>query len=472
LEGDLASYISLPPWSLHYRYIRSSSHLFQTAGNELSNTQPNSTDTYGTRSDDFLRSNTTIMKLSVLLALLPLALAAPAPMIVPRAGSPIPGRYIVKCKNEKLQQFIDTALKLLKQDPAHVYQFGNFGGFAADMADDIVDLIRNLPGVSILVYFWYTYTYYEQVEYVEQDAVVKANLGEVDSIEKRAYTTQSSSTWGLSRVSHINRQTSATSYTYDTTAGEGTCVYVVDTGISTTHPEFEGRATFLANFAGDGQNTDGNGHGTHCAGTIGSKTYGVAKKTKLYAVKVLDASGSGSNSGVIAGINYVANDAKTRSCPNGAVGSMSLGGSKSTAVNSAAANAVSAGVFFAVAAGNDGADASGSSPASEPTVYTVGATDSSDRVASFSNYGTIVDIHAPGVSILSTWLNGGTNTISGTSMATPHVAGLAAYILALEGKVSPAALSSRLTALSTKNKITGLKGSTKNYLAFNGNPSG
>jgi subtilisin family serine protease len=151
---------------------------------------------------------------------------------------------------------------------------------------------------------------------------------------------------------------------------------------------------------------------------------------------------------------------------------MSLGGTKSTAVNSAAANAVSAGVFFAVAAGNEAADASGSSPASELSVYTVGATDSSDRVASFSNYGSVVDIHAPGVSILSTWLNGGTNSISGTSMATPHVAGLAAYILSLEGKVTPAALSSRLTTLSTKNKITGLRSGTKNYLAFNGNPSG
>jgi subtilisin family serine protease len=151
---------------------------------------------------------------------------------------------------------------------------------------------------------------------------------------------------------------------------------------------------------------------------------------------------------------------------------MSLGGGKSASVNAAAANAVTAGVFFAVAAGNDGADAAGSSPASEPTVFTVGATDSSDKFASFSNYGTIVDILAPGVAILSTWLNGGTNTISGTSMATPHVAGLAAYILGLEGKKTPAALSTRLQTLSTKDKITGLKGSTKNYLAFNGNPSG
>jgi subtilisin family serine protease len=181
----------------------------------------------------------------------------------------------------------------------------------------------------------------------------------------------------------------------------------------------------------------------------------------------------GSNSGVIAGINYVANDAKTRSCPNGAVGSMSLGGTKSTTVNAAAANAVTAGVFFAVAAGNDGMNAANYSPASEATVFTVGATDSADKVASFSNFGSLVDLHAPGVSILSTWLNGGTNSISGTSMATPHVAGLAAYMLGFEGKKTPAALSTRLQTLSTKNKITGLKSTdTKNYLAFNGNPSG
>ncbi|KAH8700068.1 subtilisin-like protease [Phaeosphaeriaceae sp. PMI808] len=392
------------------------------------------------------------MQLSLLLALLPLALALPAPVIIPRAGTPIPGRYIVKMKNQNLQGLIDTALKLLKQDPAHVYDFGNFGGFAADMADDMVNLIRNLPGV----------------DYIEQDAIVQANLGEIDDLDKRASVTQSSTTWGLSRVSHATRQSGSYSYTYDDSAGAGTCVYIIDTGIYTAHPEFEGRATFLSNFAGDGQNSDGHGHGTHCAGTVGSKTYGVAKKTSLYAIKVLNSSGQGSNSGVIAGINFAANDAKTRNCPNGAIASLSLGGARSTTVNSASANAVAAGVFFAVAAGNENTDASGSSPASEPTVFTVGATDSADKFASFSNYGTVVDILAPGVSVLSTWLNGGTNSISGTSMATPHVAGLAAYILALEGKKTPAALSTRLQALSLKDKITGLKGSTKNYLAYNG----
>jgi subtilisin family serine protease len=151
---------------------------------------------------------------------------------------------------------------------------------------------------------------------------------------------------------------------------------------------------------------------------------------------------------------------------------MSLGGSKSTAVNSAAASAVSAGLFLAVAAGNDGANAANYSPASEPTVCTVGATDSNDARASFSNYGAVVDIFAPGVSILSTWRTGGTNTISGTSMASPHIAGLGAYLLSLEGKVSPAALCTRIQTLSTKNVITGLPSGTLNYLAFNGNPSG
>lgn len=182
----------------------------------------------------------------------------------------------------------------------------------------------------------------------------------------------------------------------------------------------------------------------------------------------------GSNSGVIAGINYVANDSKTRAgCTAGVVGSMSLGGAKSTAVNSAVANAVSAGVFMAVAAGNEAQNAANVSPASEATAFTVAASDSSDVFASFSNYGSIVDIIAPGVSILSTWLNGGTNTISGTSMATPHVAGLAAYLLGFEGKKTPAALGARIQTLSTKNKITGIPGTgTPNYLAFNGNPSG
>ncbi|KAF2020973.1 subtilisin-like serine protease-like protein PR1A [Aaosphaeria arxii CBS 175.79] len=393
------------------------------------------------------------MRYEFLIAALPIALAAPtvqprAPVILPRAGSAIPGKWIVKVRDGAAGTVLDQALATLKKDPDHVFGFGKFKGFSGQLSDSTVSVISLIPGI----------------EYIEQDAIVTAYLGEV---EKRAYVTQSSSTWGLGRISHVNKGIS--SYTYDDSAGSDTCSYVIDTGIYTAHPEFEGRATHLANYAGDGSTADGNGHGTHVAGTIGSKTYGVAKKTKLFAVKVLDSAGSGSNSGVIAGINFAANDQKTRAgCSKGSVANLSLGGSKSATVNSAAANAVSAGLFLAVAAGNDNANAANYSPASEPTAFTVGATDSNDARASFSNYGAVVDIFAPGVSILSTWRNGGTNSISGTSMATPHVAGLGAYILSLEGKKTPAALGSRLVALANKNKITGLPSGTVNALAFNG----
>lgn len=403
------------------------------------------------------------VSLSLLAALAPFAIAAPianeeiAPLLAPRAGSAIPGKYIVKFKNDAVQNIVDRALAFLNRDPDQVFQIGNWRGIAGEISDDIVEILRRLPGV----------------EYIEQDAIVKASWAEEGALqfEKKAYTTQTGAPWGLGRISRKAR--GSTSYTYDTSAGAGTCVYVIDTGIYAAHSDFEGRATAVANYA-TGSNTDGNGHGTHCAGTVGGKTYGVAKKTKLLGIRVLGADGSGTNSGVISGINFAVNDYKTRGCSAGAVGSMSLGGGKSTAVNSAVANAVSAGLFMAVAAGNEAQNAANVSPASEPTAFTVGASDSSDRMASFSNYGSVVDIFAPGVSILSTWIGGTTrtNTISGTSMATPHVAGLAAYLLALEGKKTPAALSNRIVALAQTGLISGLPSGTPNRLAFNGNPSG
>ncbi|KAJ4295281.1 hypothetical protein N0V90_007292 [Kalmusia sp. IMI 367209] len=390
------------------------------------------------------------MRFELTLAFLPLVFGAP--IITPRSGQVIPGKYIIKFKNNGFATTaVNGALNMLPKAPAHTYTLNSFKGFAAELSDDMVNKLASLPNV----------------EYIEKDAIVKATIWEEDTtLDKKAIVTQSGATWGLGRISHVDK--GSTSYVYDDSAGANTCAYIIDTGIYTAHPEFEGRATFLANYAGDGSNTDGNGHGTHVAGTIGSKTYGVAKKTKLYAVKVLDSSGSGTNSGVIAGINFVASDVKTRSCPKGAVANLSLGGSKSTSVNSAAAGVVSAGVFLAVAAGNEAQSAANVSPASEPTVFTVGATDSSDVFASFSNYGSLVDGNAPGVSILSTWNNGGTNTISGTSMATPHVAGLGAYLLALEGKKTPAALTTRIQTLSNKNKITSIKSGTVNYLVYNG----
>jgi subtilisin family serine protease len=383
------------------------------------------------------------MHAALLLALLPaFALAAPAPIITPRDAKVIPGKFIVKLKESASKAKLDEAISLLAAKPEFKYGFGSFNGFAGKISDATVKKLQDL----------------DAVEFIQKDA-------EVHTMD---WLSEGNSPWGLGRISHTDPGN--TTYIYDSTAGEGTCVYVLDTGIFTAHPEFEGRAEHLANFAGDGTTTDGNGHGTHCAGTIGSKTYGVAKKTKLYAVKVLNSGGSGTFSGVIAGINFAANDWPTRGCPNGAVASMSLGGGKTDTVNQAVANAVSAGLFFAVAAGNSNDDAQFYSPASEPTACTVGATDETDNRASFSNYGALVDIFAPGVRVLSTWNNGGTNSISGTSMATPHVAGLAAYLLTFES-IPTDGLCARIAELSLKDKITGVPAGTVNALAYNGAPA-
>ncbi|PKS05395.1 hypothetical protein jhhlp_008771 [Lomentospora prolificans] len=392
------------------------------------------------------------MHASLILLALPLAFARPshlrreepAPVLRPRGAEVIPNKYIVKLKEGGGDFSIQSSLNILPVEPEHVYDSKGFKGFAAELDDNTVAALQEDPNV----------------EYIEQDAVVTIN----------SYVTQTGAPWGIARLSQ--KSPGSTRYVYDSSAGEGTCAYVIDTGIYTSHSQFGGRATFLANYA-DNSNTDGNGHGTHVAGTIGGSTYGVAKQTKLYAVKVLDANGSGTNSGVIAGINFVASDSKTRSCPKGVVANMSLGGSKSTAVNSAAAALVNAGVFLAVAAGNDNANAANYSPASEPSVCTVGATTSSDVRSSFSNYGSVVDIFAPGTSILSTWIGGtsATNTISGTSMASPHIAGLGAYLLAFLGKKTPAELCSYIASTSNKNLLSGIPSGTVNYLAFNGNPS-
>jgi len=238
------------------------------------------------------------MKLATILAIFPMAFAAPAPApaLAPRDGDVIPGKYIIKFRNilgVDFDTLIQPALELLKKDPIHLYNFSGFAGFSAEISDDIVSLLRLLP---IVRFSWVwevsvcAMANKRQVEYVEEDRVIKANLAEVVAVEKRAYTTENSAPWGISRLS--SNSPGSSSYTYDSSAGVNTCVYVVDTGIDVSNPEFEGRATFAVNIVGDGQNTDGNGHGTHVAGIVGSKTYGVAKRTKLYAVKVLDANGS------------------------------------------------------------------------------------------------------------------------------------------------------------------------------------
>ncbi|KAI2464970.1 subtilisin-like protein [Annulohypoxylon bovei var. microspora] len=385
---------------------------------------------------------------ALLFSLLPLALAAPAkraepaPLIKPRGSKLVEGKYIVKLYENSAISALDDAMSNFEGDADHVYNVEGFKGFASALTADDLEKLQSHP----------------DVEFIEQDAIMSIN----------AYTTQSGAPWGISRLSH---KSGTSGYVYDSSAGTGTCAYVIDTGIYTEHTEFEGRATFAANYV-DSSDTDGNGHGTHVAGTIGSKTYGVAKKTQLYAVKVLDSSGSGTTSGVIAGMNFVTSDVKTRSCAAGAVANMSLGGGSSSSINSAAKAMINAGIFLAVAAGNDNQNAANSSPASEPSVCTVGATTNTDARASYSNYGTVVDIFAPGSSILSTWKGGSTNTISGTSMATPHITGLGAYLLALEGNKTPQELCSYIASTALSGVLTSIPSGTVNKLAFNGNPSG
>jgi len=212
------------------------------------------------------------------------------------------------------------------------------------------------------------------------------------------------------------------------------------------------------------RNIDLNGHGTHCAGTVGGSKYGVAKRVNLVAVKVLDRLGSGTLAGVAAGIDWAAGDAKGNS-----VISMSLGGGFNQALNDAVAGAVSKGVTTVVAAGNDAANACNYSPASAPSAITVGATQINDQIASFSNRGSCVDILAPGVSITSSWIGSPTaiNTISGTSMATPQVAGLAAYLISLEGLSTPAAVEARIVALAANGALINLPAGTVNRLSQN-----
>ena len=270
--------------------------------------------------------------------------------------------------------------------------------------------------------------------------------------------TQSPVTWGLDRIDQRYLPLD-NSYTYNTTASNVTA-YIIDTGIQTSHPEFGGRAVVGYDALG-GTGQDCNGHGTHVAGTVGSRTYGVAKGVKLVAVRVLDCNGSGTWTGVINGMNWVANNHVKP-----AVANMSLGGSANTSVDNAATNMVTKGVSVAVAAGNSNANASTFSPARASGVITVAASTSTDAKASFSNYGSYVELYAPGQNITSTWLNSGTNTISGTSMASPHVAGVAALYLAYYPTATPATVSSWIITNATTGVITGNPAGTPNRLLF------
>jgi subtilisin family serine protease len=345
---------------------------------------------------------------------------SPAPVLGAMSGG-IDGSYIVVL-NEGANPRSVAAIAGV--NPTFVY-VAALNGFSAELNAGQLNALQHNPNVA----------------YIEQDGV--ASIA----------TTQSGATWGLDRIDQRARPLSGT-YTYTTTASNVTA-YIIDTGLQANHPQFGGRAAMAYGAA------DCNGHGTHVAGTIGSSTYGVAKGVKLRGVRVLDCAGSGAYSAIIAGIDWVrANAAKP------AVANMSLGGGLNTALNTAATNLINSGVFLAVAAGNENQNACNVSPASASGTLTVAASTSTDAKASYSNWGSCVDVYAPGSSITSTWLNSGTNSISGTSMASPHAAGVAALYKGTFGDASASTIVSWIINNSTANVITGNPTGTPNRLLY------
>ncbi|MFC8259320.1 S8 family peptidase [Streptomyces sp. NPDC057291] len=267
--------------------------------------------------------------------------------------------------------------------------------------------------------------------------------------------------WGLDRIDQTETPGDH-AYTYPDSAGEGVTAYVIDTGVRVTHKEFEGRASSGFDAVdNDDSADDGNGHGTHVAGTIAGATFGVAKRAKIVAVRVLDDSGSGTTEQVVAGIDWV-----TAHHEGPSVANMSLGGSADPALDAAVQKAIVSGVTFAVAAGNESADASEGSPARVPEAITVASSTVEDEQSSFSNYGPVVDIYAPGSDITSSWNDSddATNTISGTSMATPHVVGAAAVYLAGHPDATPAEVATALTDGATPDAISHATEGTPNKL--------
>ncbi|MDN7120414.1 S8 family peptidase [Nocardioides sp. ChNu-153] len=350
-----------------------------------------------------------------------------APLLA-ASGDVVEGRYIVMLEEGA------TAAAGERRAAAHggevVATYDALGGYAADLTAAELDAVRDDPAVA----------------FVQPDTIVTTAEVEVAG-------TQTGATWGLDRIDQAALPLDGT-YTYDAT-GAGVTAYVIDTGIDSDHPELGGRVTSGIDTIGDGNGTeDCQGHGTHVAGTIGSTTYGVAKEVDLVAVRVLGCDGSGSTAGVIDGMDWVAADATGASVAN-----MSLGGPADSATDAAVDRMVDAGVTVAVAAGNESTDACSSSPAAAASALTVAASNDADELAYFSNYGSCVDVIAPGEAITSTWTGGGVRTISGTSMAAPHVAGAAALYLEGDPGASPATVTDALLGAATPGVVTGTAGS-------------
>ncbi|QWV93158.1 S8 family peptidase [Geomonas oryzisoli] len=374
-----------------------------------------------------------------ILSLAQVAAAAPgdpAPVYGVGAERAIPGRYIVVFRPGSPGHEVSTAVQAAGRlgGKVHYLYTDALQGFAATLPDQALQGLRHNPNV----------------EYIEQDQTVSIGIE----------TAQPVSTWNLDRIDQHNLPLDGF-FNY-VNSGVGVTAYVIDTGIRITHNEFGGRASIGYDALG-GDGKDCNGHGTHVSGTIGGAQYGVAKNVTLVGVRVLDCSGSGTVSGVVSGVDWVTGH---KALP--AVANMSLGGGASPSLDSAVSNSITSGVTYAIAAGNSKQDACRYSPARVPAALTVGATTSSDARASYSNYGACLDLFAPGSNVTSSWYSSdsATATLSGTSMATPNVTGVAAQYLQKYPTAAPADVATALKGGATAGVVGNPGKKSPNLLLF------